>query len=337
MLNAERRARSTGKVSSASTPDEDEPNMEDLSPVPKAPFRWYNAAVPVFVVIFVTIFALIDTGFNSIYIELSDLNPSVINSWAELWRNMNPLLSDPTGGTFQKIGTLIGMADSYSALVYASAAGVIAAVLLTVAQKIIKLFDTMHYMVVGFKTIIPALLILTLAWSLASTTQDLRTAEFLTIALKDVLNPYIMPSVIFVLAALIAFSTGSSWSTMAILYPLAIPTTWAICISNGLDPALSLEILLNVISIVLAASVLGDHCSPISDTTILSSLASDCNHLDHVKTQLPYALLVGAVSLICSFLSTYLGGGLFISFILLMISIGALWMFVKWKGKYSTQ
>ena len=197
-----------------------------------------------------------------------------------------------------KMGILIGKSDSYVALLWASLSGVLVALVLTLSARIMKLMDAIHTITTGFKTMLPALIILTLAWSLAITTEELHTANYLTSILQDSISPYALPAIIFILAALIAFSTGSSWSTMAILYPIAIPTTWAICQSQGLDAGISMEILLNVISIVLAASVLGDHCSPISDTTILSSLASDCNHIDHVRTQLPYALTVGAVSLV---------------------------------------
>ena len=191
----------------------------------------------------------------------------------------------------------------------------------------------MNTLLTGFKTMLPALLILTMAWSLAATTEELHTATYLTSALQDSLNPFLMPVIIFVLAAFISFSTGSSWSTMAILYPIAIPTTWAICHSQGLDDAVSLEILLNVISIVLAASVMGDHCSPISDTTILSSLASDCNHIDHVRTQLPYALTVGAVSIVAGGFSTYFGGGWAVCSILFLVGLSILLMVVIRFGK----
>ena len=120
---------------------------------------------------------------------------------------------------------------------------------------------------------------------------------------------------------------------MAILYPIAIPTTWALCQSGGLGADISMELLLNVIAVVLAASVLGDHCSPISDTTILSSLASDCNHIDHVRTQMPYALIVGSVALMAGGVSTLLGGGWLISIVLIIISLllfyGIIWRFGK--------
>ena len=97
---------------------------------------------------------------------------------------------------------------------------------------------------------LPALIILTLAWALAITTGELHTAEYITSVLQDNVSPYVMPMIIFVLSALIAFSTGSSWSTMAILYPIAIPTTWAICQTQGLAPDISMEILFNVIAVV---------------------------------------------------------------------------------------
>ncbi len=183
----------------------------------------------------------------------------------------------------------------------------------------------------------PALIILTLAWALAITTQELHTADYLTSLMSGSISPYMMPAIIFVLSAFIAFSTGSSWSTMAILYPIAIPTTWAVCMTSGLDPQLSLEIMLNVISTVLAASVLGDHCSPISDTTILSSLASDCNHIDHVRTQLPYAITVGVVALLAGTVSTLLGGGWGISFMIGLVCL-ALLTAIIWKfGRRTTE
>lgn len=232
-----------------------------------------------------------------------------------------------------KLGQIIGAADSYVALLWASLSGVLVAIMLTLFGRIMKLTDTIATLTTGFKTMLPALIILTLAWSLASTTEELHTANFLTSALKDSINPYLMPVLIFVLAALISFSTGSSWSTMAILYPIAIPTTWAICQAQGIADAHATEILLNVIAVVLAASVLGDHCSPISDTTILSSLASSCNHIDHVSTQLPYALTVGVVSAVAGGLATLLGGGWFICILLLLASLGVLFLVVWRVGK----
>jgi Na+/H+ antiporter NhaC len=121
------------------------------------------------------------------------------------------------------------------------------------------------------------------------------------------LPPQFIPALTFVLGCLVAFSTGSSWGTMAILYPLILPATWLITQKFGLDYENSMSIFHNVVAAVLAGSVFGDHCSPISDTTILSSLASSCNHIDHVRTQLPYALTVGGVSLFVGIIPSAFG------------------------------
>jgi Na+/H+ antiporter NhaC len=359
MYKAELRAASTGQVSPARTSEEDEPNMEDLTPIKGAPLKWYNAALPVIVVIFMTIFGLVSTGMDSSHSSLVENNLEVATSgWGHTWASLNYLsLSEKEMAIFtssdnlnsvkkaeiiehlnnvgfsQRLGILIGNADSYVALLWASMLGIVIAIFLTISNKIMSLFETMHTMTTGFKTMMPALIILTLAWSLAIITEELYTANYLTSILQDNISPYAMPMLIFVLAGAIAFSTGSSWSTMAILYPIAIPTTWAICIAQGIDPAVSFEILLNVIAVVLAASVMGDHCSPISDTTILSSLASDCNHIDHVRTQMPYALTVGSVSLVAGGLATFLGGGWIISLILMAASVAFLAFIIFRFGK----
>ncbi len=177
------------------------------------------------------------------------------------------------------------------------------------------------------------LIILILAWSLAKVTDQLHTAGYISMALQGKIDPVWMPPIIFILAALISFSTGSSWSTMAILYPIAIPATYGVCIAAGMDEVTTWPYLYNVVATVLAASVLGDHCSPISDTTILSSMASDCNHLDHVKTQMPYALIVGLVAIICVTMSTLFGGGLMINLGLFIIAFALMYLIIRYKGK----
>ena len=304
---------------------------EDLSPVENAIFSPSNALIPVLAVIIITILGLLVTGFESVSADLLEMGISVDGSWSQIWNQMGILQTDQ--GIFVKLGMLIGRADSYVALLWASLSGVILAALLSVGRRIMKLEEAISTIISGFKTMLPALLILTFAWSLALTTDELHTATFITSALKDSLNPFLMPMIVFVLAAAISFSTGSSWSTMAILYPIAIPTTWAIAQTQGLEPEISIELVLNVIATVLAASVMGDHCSPISDTTILSSLASECNHLSHVKTQIPYALTVGFFSFLSVGLVTYLGGGWMISSVLFVVNIALLWLFVLKFGK----
>ncbi|MFZ1705730.1 MAG: Na+/H+ antiporter NhaC family protein [Saprospiraceae bacterium] len=330
MLTAERRAE-TGQVSSASKDNEDEPNMEDLSPVKGAAIHWGKAAIPVLTVVFVTIFALLETGFTAQYNEL--FPSGGLSSWGVIWTKLNDVLPQGEQGFFVKLGKIIGSADSYVSLLWASLSGLIVAIILTLADRSMKLFHTMHWVTVGFKTMLPALLILVLAWALASVTHELHTAEFISLAIAGNVSPIFMPSLVFILSFLIAFSTGSSWSTMAIFYPIAIPATYAVCMDAGLDQAETLNHIIHVISVVLAAAVFGDHCSPISDTTILSSLASDCNHLDHVKTQMPYAMTVGGVSLILSFLSAWINLGFWFNFALFLIGSFALYVIIQTIGK----
>lgn len=332
MYVAEQRARKTGALFNSRSEAESE-DMENLDPVAGAPLKWYNAAIPVLLVILVTLFGLLDTGLAATYSELADLGAAPASQgWGDVWASIAQL-PDTGNSFFMKMGKVVGNSDSYVALLWASLSGVIAALLLTVGARIMKLVDAISAMTTGFKAMLPAVLILTMAWSLAATTKELHTATFLTTALQDNINPYAMPPIIFVLAALISFSTGSSWSTMAILYPIAIPTIWAICMAQGVGEAQSIELLLNVIATTLAASVLGDHCSPISDTTILSSLASDCNHIDHVRTQLPYALTVGAVALTACGLSTLLGGSWAVCLLLLAVGLAVLFAIVRYLGK----
>jgi Na+/H+ antiporter NhaC len=135
---------------------------------------------------------------------------------------------------------------------------------------------------------------------------------------------------IFFLAGVVAFSTGSSWSTMAILYPIAIPLSWAICQNYGLSQADSMPILYNVIATVLAASVFGDHCSPISDTTILSSLSSSCPHIDHVNTQMPYAFFVGGLSIAVGYVATAFSTPFWLN---MLIGVGVMYAVLRIFGK----
>ncbi|MEM6724226.1 MAG: Na+/H+ antiporter NhaC family protein [Bacteroidota bacterium] len=326
MFKAEHRARTTGRVAPKQGQITEEGDMEDLTPVDGAPLKARNAVLPVLTVILVTLYGLLATGMNACYDELQGIEGAEIGqfSWSEVWANLGLL------GEQSKLGILIGNSDSYVALIWASFAGLFVAILLTAIGGIMKLTDTMNTMIAGFKAMMPAMIILVLAWSLASTTGELSTSSYLTHIFLGALQPIYLPVIIFILAALISFSTGSSWSTMAILYPVAIPLTWTICANAGYTPDEAWPLMYNVISVVLAASVLGDHCSPISDTTILSSLATDCNHIEHVRTQLPYALTVGAVSLLFGFLST----AIHLPFLLsLVLGVGILFTVVRYFGK----
>jgi Na+/H+ antiporter NhaC len=143
-----------------------------------------------------------------------------------------------------------------------------------------------------------AMIVLVLAWALASLTEILHTADFLVSILGDAIPIGLVPFSVFLIAALTAFSTGTSWGAMGILVPVVVPLTWAILEANSAADPAHYHIMYSAIASVLSGAVWGDHCSPISDTTILSSMSSRCNHIDHVTTQMPYALVVGTVALL---------------------------------------
>jgi Na+/H+ antiporter NhaC len=279
---------------------------EDSEPEPGVSARWYNAFIPVMVVVLGTIAGLIVTGVQAV-------------GWGG---------AESFAGNISRV---IGNADSFSALLWSSLGGVVVAILLSVSQKILNLKKSIDALVQGYKTMLTAVLILVLAWSIALITEHLHTAEFISTSLiKFQLSPYIVPTLTFLLAALVSFSTGSSWGTMAILYPLILPASWLICKDAGLDYDTSISIFHNVVSAVLAGSVLGDHCSPISDTTILSSLASSCNHISHVRTQMPYALTVGVVGILFGTIPAAYGVS---ALILFPLNIAILFGIVHFVGK----
>ena len=183
-----------------------------------------------------------------------------------------------------------------------------------------------------------ALAILYLAWSLGKVCEDLGTATFLSVSLGDTLPWMILPATLFGLSGMIAFSTGSSWSTMTILLPLVVGLAYSLGF-DSIDAALGMEaqraagLALLVISIgaVLEGAIFGDHCSPISDTTVMSSIASASDHIDHVRTQMPYALLTMVTALVCCYFpATFLRWN---PFVCLAIGIAALVLFLRVYGK----
>jgi Na+/H+ antiporter NhaC len=279
MLAAERRALG-GKVLGDAAVPLSEFDGEVLSPAPGMPRRWYNAVVPILGVLVVTCWALWRTGRSSL---TADGDPAGTASILGLG--------------FEGLGTVFGAGNSFQALLWGSLVGCICALALTRIQGILTVSEGMTAWIHGVKSMTAAIVILVLAWSIADICSDLNTSEFMVAALSDRVDPRLIPAIVFVLAAITAFSTGTSWGTMGILIPLAVPTAFGVATSSGFDAQHANAILLCSISAVLAGAIFGDHCSPISDTTVLSSMASGCDHVDHVRTQLPYALLAGLVAL----------------------------------------
>ncbi|MDX1741871.1 MAG: Na+/H+ antiporter NhaC family protein, partial [Rhodothermales bacterium] len=210
-------------------------------------------------------------------------------------------------GEGDNVRDIIGSADSYKALMWASLMGVLVAYALSVGQRILTVAETVEAWYSGLKSMLFAMIILVLAWSLSGITEVLGTAEYLVLILGDTIPAGLLPAIVFLLSAATAFATGSSWGTMGILMPLVIPLTWAVLVVNDMADPAHYHILYSTVSCILAGAVWGDHCSPISDTTILSSMASGCDHIDHVRTQLPYALTVGTVAILVGTVPTGFG------------------------------
>ena len=271
MLAAERRARSTGVTAPPVKSRVGQDDEAALAMKEGVPPRAFNALIPVAVMILGILAGLYVTG---------------------------------EGDT---IGKIIGSANSYRALMWASLAGAMVAIVMTAAQRLLSLDEIVDAWVSGARFTFIAMIILVLAWSMSEISRELHTADFLIASLGNSLPAAALPSVIFVLAAFTAFSTGSSWGAMGILLPLVLPLCWAIMSMEGLTAGEDYFILYSSVSGVLAGAVWGDHCSPISDTTVMSSLSAGCDHIEHVRTQLPYALLAGAAALGAGTLPTSFG------------------------------
>jgi Na+/H+ antiporter NhaC len=281
MSKAEKRARKGKLMKDKAVPLSDF-ESSGLAPAKFVPARWYNGLVPIIVVIVVTFSGLYISGKMNLQAEANALaNKSL----------MAILFSQDI---FKDLGTIVSAADSFQVLIWASLMGVVTALLLASIQRILELRDLITAFVQGLKSMIMAIIILILAWSLGVVLVELGTADYLVSLLSSGLDYHLFPAIVFIFSSLIAFSTGSSWGTISIMYPLVIPM---IIVLARTMPDFH-QFLVLTISSVLAGGVFGDHCSPISDTTIMSSMASSCDHIDHVKTQIPYALLVAFIALI---------------------------------------
>jgi Na+/H+ antiporter NhaC len=242
------------------------------------PRRWYNALLPIVTVVVVALIALYHTGSASL-----DGAPATIRN-------------------------IIGEADPFRALLWASFAGGVMAMGLAVAQRLLTVKQSLDAWVGGMRSMLLAMVILALAWGMGAATGALGTGAYLAALLGDTLPLWALPMLVFVIASATAFATGTSWGTMAILFPVVVPLAVAMGAGVGFAGGDDYSILLGAISSIMAGAVFGDHASPISDTTVISSMASACDHIDHVRTQLPYALLAAAIAIVVGDLPTALFG-----------------------------
>ena len=186
--------------------------------------------------------------------------------------------------------------DSSFGLMFGCFLTIVLMAIMYIPRKILDFKGFMDCVVEGFKLMIPALLVLTFAWGLKGFVDQLDLADFVRgiFSGSETLNTF-FPLIMFVVAGMLAFATGTSWGTMGILIPVVVPIF-------TYDGSMN-SILVIVISAICAGAVFGDNCSPISDTTIMSSLGAQCNHMNHVRTQLQYALTVCADCVVCYILA----------------------------------
>ncbi|MCR6514985.1 Na+/H+ antiporter NhaC family protein [Clostridium sp. LY3-2] len=224
--------------------------------------------------------------------------------------------------SFNSIQQAFSAADASTALFQSAVLASIVAIVMAVAKKIFTVSEAVDVWVDGMKGLIITGVILLLAWSLSSVIKDLGTAKYLVTLLSDSIPMFLLPSIIFILGAVISFATGTAYGTMGILMPLAIP------LANSISPDMGYIVMST--SAVLTGAIFGDHCSPISDTTILSSMGSGCDHIEHVKTQMWYALFVAGFTILFG----YIPVGLNIPvYIVLPVAILVMTVAVRFIGK----
>ncbi len=276
MLHAEKRAVTTGLVSREGAQtlvevEHDSPPNSDPNSSETRTAHWSTAVVPVVCVVLFTLLGLIATGYTNLRSEgVSDI----------------------------RLRDVMGAAESFRSLLWAAVGASLIVACLSRLQGW-STSDIIQAWTRGVKSLVLAVLILLLAWSIGAVCADLGTGHYILATTKGALDPSYLPVLAFVVAGFIAFSTGTSYGTMAILIPVLLPLGGQLSNQAQLDSASTLAFCQATTAAILGGAVFGDHCSPISDTTVLSSMATGADHIDHVRTQLPYAMLVAAVCIPC--------------------------------------
>ena len=234
-----------------------------------------------------------------------------------------------TGGFFDGASFIDAFSgsDASVGLVYGSVAALIITIVFYVCTKVLSFTECMNALPEGFKSMVPAIMVLTFAWTLKSMTDSLGAATYVAglvqnIADNSALMSFI-PAIVFVVGAFLAFATGTSWGTFGILIPIVV---------NVFGGDLNNELMIISISACMAGAVCGDHCSPISDTTIMASAGAQCEHIYHVSTQLPYALTVAAVSLVAYVFAGFLKNWLICLPIGILLMLGTLFVIKNMKS-----
>jgi len=325
------------------------------------PYRFY----PIFTLVFIAWLILLRRDFGAMYRAevrarttgkvLADgasplahyesaelLPPDHLNG--SLWGALLPILTalgGAIGGLFYtgyygalnagepvSLRSLLSNADSYVSLTWGAFLGCLAAFLCVGATRALSMRELFEAWVAGIRSMVLAVVILGLAWSIGAICEELHTAQFLVQSLQGTISPAWLPALTTLTAAAISFAIGSSWGTMSILMPLAIPLAHSL--NAGMDASTQQFYLIATLSSVLAGATFGDHCSPISDTTVLSSIFAGSDHIDHVRTQIPYALVTGTVAWLIGDVATGFGLPVWVALALGTVALG---LIVRVVGK----
>lgn len=283
MRKAEIRARQRDNSEISVTKDGKQ-EESDLEPKEGVKLSIWNAIIPIGTLIVAALMAFYYSGYTSI---MAGGDSTLISLF------MNSPFS------FEAIKEAFSASDASVALFQSALLASVVAIVMAVGQKIFTISEAIDVWIDGMKTLVITGVILILAWSLSSVIKELGTAKYLIKLLSGSFPAFLLPSLIFVLGSVISFSTGTAYGTMGILMPLAVP------LAHSINPEMSFIVVST--SAVLTGAIFGDHCSPISDTTILSSMGAGCNHIDHVNTQMPYALFVGIITVLFGYIPAGLG------------------------------
>jgi len=268
MKKAEKRAREEGKILGDNAKPMMSSEITVLEKKGAIPAHWRNMVIPIAVMVLTMPFMLVYTGWDAAGGE--------------------PGLSFGT-----KVIRAIGQSSGAASVLYSVLTALLVAVVLYVFQKLLSGKEMVDLALKGMSGMVPLALLMVLAFAIGNLCNELGTGQYVAEISQNWLSPHLVPFIVFVVSCFIAFSTGTSWGTFAIMISIAVP------MAQSLDSNVYLAI-----AAALGGGVFGDHCSPISDTTIISSMASASDHIDHVKTQLPYALTAGSLAAL-----VYLGLG----------------------------
>ena len=233
-----------------------------------------------------------------------------------------------TGGFFEGTGFVDAFSgsDASVGLVYGSVAALIITIVFFLLTNVLSFKDCMNSIPEGFKSMVPAILVLTFAWTLKSMTDSLGAANYVAGIFENFAdNGAVMsfiPALVFIIATFLAFATGTSWGTFGILIPIVV---------NVFGSNMNNELMIIAISACMAGAVCGDHCSPISDTTIMASAGAQCDHIKHVSTQLPYAMTAAAVSFAAYIISGFVRNWMICLVVGIALMLGTLFVIKNLK------